>query len=103
AALAPVSSRQVYSGVAEVSVYVDTQFLGRGCGSLLLDALIHRFEKNDIWTLQASIFAENEASLKLHVKCGFREVGRRTRIAKLDGVWRDTVLLERRSTIVGAD
>jgi L-amino acid N-acyltransferase YncA len=101
AALAPVSSRKVYSGVAEVSVYVDTTFRGQGCGSLLLETLIAESERNNIWTLQASIFSENERSLRLHLKCGFREVGRRFKIAKLDGEWKDTILLERRSSTVG--
>lgn len=103
AALSPVSNRKVYSGVAEVSVYVDSAFRGQGCGSLLLGRLIAESEQNNIWTLQASIFAENERSLRLHLKCGFREVGRRIKIAKLEGEWKDTVLLERRSSIVGTD
>jgi len=103
AALSPASSRKVYSGVAEVSVYVATGFRGQGCGSLLLQALIAESERNNIWTLQAGIFAENERSIRLHLKCGFREVGRRIRIAKLDGEWKDTVLLERRSLTVGID
>jgi len=103
AALSPVSSRKVYSGVAEVSVYVDTVFRGQGCGSLLLQALIAESERNNVWTLQAGIFAENERSIRLHLKCGFREVGRRIRIARLDGEWKDTLLLERRSLTVGSD
>jgi L-amino acid N-acyltransferase YncA len=101
AALAPVSKRQVYSGVAEVSVYVDPLNQNKGCGSILLQAVILESEKNGIWTLQASIFPENEASLRLHARYGFREVGRRSKIGKMDGVWRDTILLERRSTNVG--
>ena len=103
AALSPVSSRKVYSGVAEVSVYVDTAFRGQGCGSLLLQALIAESEQNGIWTLQAGIFAENERSIRLHLKCGFREVGRRIRIARLDRDWKDTILLERRSLTIGID
>jgi len=103
AALSPVSTRKVYSGVAEVSVYVDTAFQGQGCGSLLLQALIAESERNNIWTLQAGIFAENERSIRLHLKCGFREVGRRIRIARRDGEWKDTLLLERRSLSVGID
>ena len=101
AALSPVSSRQAYAGVAEVSVYVGRKFRGKGVGRALLDALIEESDRNGIWTLQASIFPENDVSICLHRICGFREVGRRERIAKLDGRWRDTVLLERRSKIVG--
>ena len=96
AALSPVSKRAVYRGVAEVTVYVTESARGRGIGRALLEALIAESEKNDIWTLQASIFPENIASVELHLRCGFREVGRRERIAMLNGVWRDTILLERR-------
>jgi L-amino acid N-acyltransferase YncA len=103
AALSPVSSRQVYAGVAEVSVYVAEQMRGGGVGGLLLKALVKGSEENGIWTLQASIFPENAASISLHHSCGFREVGRRERIAKMKGVWRDTLLFERRSKLVGAD
>lgn len=103
AALSRVSAREVYAGVAEVSVYVRSTSRGKGFGRVLLDALIDEAERNGIWTLQASIFRENDASLHLHSKCGFRSVGYRERIAKLDGVWRDTVLMERRSSIVGLD
>lgn len=103
AALSPVSGRCVYGGVAEVSVYVASDGRGRGIGKALLNSLIDSSEQNDIWTLQAGIFPENEASIRLHLNCGFREVGRRTRIGKMNGVWRDTVLLERRSKIVGVD
>jgi len=97
AALSRVSTRQAYSGVAEVSVYVAPNCQGQGHGATLLGALISESEKNAIWTLQASIFPENLASLALHRAAGFREVGRRERIAKLKGVWRNTVLMERRS------
>jgi L-amino acid N-acyltransferase YncA len=97
AALSPVSKRQVYRGVAEVTVYVTESKRGQGIGRALLQALIDASETNGIWTLQASIFPENTASLELHLRCGFREVGRRERIAMLSGVWRDTLLLERRS------
>lgn len=97
AALSPVSRRQVYAGVAEVSVYVAPAAHGQGVGQALLAALITASEQQGLWTLQASIFPENVASLALHRKHGFREVGRRERIAQLHGVWRDTVLLERRS------
>lgn len=99
AALSPVSSRAVYSGVAEVSIYISEKSRGKGIGKALLKALIESSEKNNIWTLQASIFPENTASINLHLQNGFREVGRRERIAKLAGVWRDTVILERRSNI----
>jgi L-amino acid N-acyltransferase YncA len=103
AALSPVSARKVYEGVAEVSVYVGEGFRGRGVGRALLEALVRESEARGVWTLQASIFPENEASVALHKSCGFREVGRRERIGKLAGVWRDTVLLERRSGVVGVD
>jgi len=102
-ALSPVSTRKVYAGVAEVSVYVAQTARGKGLGRVLLEALIEEAEKNGIWTLQASIFPENHASIELHHRCGFREVGRRERIAKLNGVWRDTILLERRSSTAGTD
>jgi L-amino acid N-acyltransferase YncA len=102
-ALSHVSKRGVYAGVAEVSVYVDENMRGRGVGSLLLAALVTQSENLGIWTLQASIFPENTASISLHESCGFREVGRRSRIAKLGDVWRDTVLLERRSESAGSD
>lgn len=103
AALSSVSTRNAYAGVAEVSVYVGTEFRGMGAGRLLLSALIDGSEAEGIWTLQASIFPENAASIELHRACGFREVGRRERIAQRDGRWRDTVLLERRSRTVGVD
>ena len=100
AALSPVSARRVYRGVAEVSVYVAERARGRGMGLALLEALVAESERRGIWTLQASIFPENIASLELHRKCGFRVVGRRERIAELKGVWRDVMLLERRSDVV---
>jgi L-amino acid N-acyltransferase YncA len=103
AALSPVSQRCVYGGVAEVSVYVETSNRGLGIGRKLLDALINESEQNGIWTLQAGIFPENVASLVIHRGCGFRQVGRRERIGKMNGRWRDTILLERRSTKVGID
>lgn len=99
AALSPVSKRQVYRGVAEVTVYVAENARGQGIGRVLLEALIAEAEANGIWTLQASIFPENVASVELHRRCGFREVGRRERIAMLQNVWRDTLLLERRSKV----
>ena len=103
AALARVSRRAVYAGVAEVSVYVGGEFRGMGAGRLLLSALVEASERGGVWTLQAGIFPENAASLALHRACGFREVGRRERIGRLHGVWRDTLLLERRSGVVGTD
>ncbi|MGE5180027.1 MAG: N-acetyltransferase family protein [Bacteroidota bacterium] len=102
AALSPVSGRCVYGGVAEVSVYVDDAARGRGAGKALLAALIEESERGGIWTLQAGIFPENEASLRLHRAAGFRDVGRRERIGRLNDVWRDVLLLERRSGRVGA-
>ena len=101
AALSPVSSRCVYAGVAEVSVYVAAAARGRGVGRALLAALIAAAERDGLWTLQAGIFPENEASLAVHRRCGFREVGRRERLGKLNGAWRDVLLLERRSPTVG--
>jgi len=103
AALSPVSRRQAYRGVAEVSVYVATDARGNGVGTLLLRALIEAAEAAGFWTLQASVMADNVATVRLHVKSGFRQVGRRERIGRLHGVWRDTLLLERRSARVGID
>jgi L-amino acid N-acyltransferase YncA len=100
-ALSPVSTRKVYEGVAEVSVYIDTNILGKGIGSKLMDKVIVSSEKHGIWTLHSSVFPENTATLKLHDKYGFRVIGKRDRIAQLDGKWRDTVLLERRSKKIG--
>ena len=101
AALSPVSTRHVYRGVAEVSVYVAASARGRGVGKALLQALVEESEAHGIWTLQAGIFPENAASIALHKICGFREVGVRRRIGKLGATWRDVLLLERRSTKVG--
>lgn len=101
AALSPVSSRKVYAGVAEVSVYVRTSGRGRGVGKLLLQSLIRESEAAGIWTLQAGIFPENIASIALHKSCGFREVGVRKHVGQLAGMWRDVMLLERRSELVG--
>ena len=101
AALSPVSARPVYSGVAEVSLYVAAFARGRGVGTALLRALIEASERAGIWTLQGAIFPENAASLALVRRCGFREVGRRERIGCLGGIWRDTILVERRSRVVG--
>ena len=100
-ALSPVSTRKAYEGVAEVSVYIDTNTLGKGIGSKLMDKAIISSEEHLIWTLYSSIFPENTATLKLHEKFGFRIIGTREKIAKLDGKWRDTILLERRSKVIG--
>jgi phosphinothricin acetyltransferase len=101
AALSPVSRRAVYAGVAEVSVYVAAAHRGAGLGLRLLAALVGESEAHGIWTLQAAIFPENHASLGLHESLGFRQVGRRERIGQRAGCWRDTVLVERRSEVVG--
>jgi phosphinothricin acetyltransferase len=101
AALSPVSRRAVYAGVAEVSVYVGSSTRGRGIGRALLHRLSEASERNGIWTLQAGIFAGNEASIALHRRCGFRVVGVRERIGRLYGAWHDVVLVERRSAKVG--
>jgi phosphinothricin acetyltransferase len=103
AALSPVSQRACYAGVAEVTLYVAGAARGRGVGHALLDALIVSAEANGIWTLQGATFPENTASLALQARCGFRIIGRRERIAKRDGVWRDTILTERRSRKIGVD
>jgi phosphinothricin acetyltransferase len=100
-ALSPVSSRACYAGVAEHSIYIGNAYKGQGIGKILLKALIEASEAAGIWTLQSSIFVENTASLKLHEQCGFRAVGQRERIAQLEGVWRTTVFMERRSAVVG--
>jgi L-amino acid N-acyltransferase YncA len=101
AALSPVSARRVYTGVAEVSVYVATGARGSGVGKALLKALIEASELHGIWTLQAGIFPENVASIAIHKSCGFHEVGKRQRIGKLGETWRDVLLLERRSAAAG--
>jgi phosphinothricin acetyltransferase len=101
ASLSPVSSRCVYGGVAEVSVYVSDSARGKGVGEFLLKKLIEISEENNIWTLQSGIFRDNIASHKLHIKCGFREVGYKEKVGQLHGVWKDNVLLERRSKVVG--
>jgi len=103
AALGPVSRRDCYAGVAEVSIYVAEHSRGRGVGGHLLRALVVAAEARGLWMLQAVVFPENEASVRLHLRGGFRVVGRRERIARREGVWRDTLLMERRSPTVGAD
>jgi L-amino acid N-acyltransferase YncA len=101
AALAPVSRRPVYGGVAEVSVYVADEMRGRGVGRALLSSVVRSSERAGIWTLQTGIFPENEASLALHRRLGFRQLGVRERIGQHRGVWRDVIFLERRSLSVG--
>ena len=97
AALSPVSERCVYAGVAENSVYVADEAQGRGVGRGLLEELIAGAERDGIWTIQTGIFPENEASIELHKRCGFRVVGTRERLGQHHGVWRDVVFMERRS------
>jgi L-amino acid N-acyltransferase YncA len=101
AALSPTSSRDCYAGVVEHSVYVTESARGQGVGRELMRALIAGAEAAGLWTIQTSIFPENQASVALHRALGFRVVGRRERIAQLNGVWRDTILLERRSPHIG--
>lgn len=104
AALSPTSSRSVYAGVAELSLYIDEKHQGQGVGAALLTHLITVSEDNGFWTLQSVIIRENAASIRLHTKCGFREVGIREKIAKMsNGAWHDTVLMERRSKRIGMD
>ena len=102
AALSPVSNRCVYEGVAEVSVYVTGRARGQGVGTALLNGLIGASERAGLWTLESGIFPENVASLALHTACGFREVGHRERLGRMNDRWRDIVLLERRSPVVGS-
>jgi phosphinothricin acetyltransferase len=103
AALSAVSTRRCYHGVCEVSVYVRASARGRGVGRDLMQRVIEASESAGIWTLQGSTFPENTASIRLQSSCGFRLLGRRERVAQLDGIWRDTVLMERRSAAVGMD
>lgn len=101
AALSPVSRRPVYAGVAEVSVYVDETARHCGIGTQLLSRLVSDSEAGGLWTLQAGIFPENTASIQLHGSAGFRIVGTRARLGCMNGRWRDVVLMERRSSVVG--
>ena len=103
AALSPVSNRCVYGGVAEISVYVSESHRGKGVGKQLLNNIIAISEQNGIWTLQAGIFTDNFASVKLHESVGFRVIGHREKIGKLKGKWKDNFILERRSKVVGID
>jgi len=100
AALSPVSGRCVYGGVAEVSVYVAGELRGQGVGTALLQSLVTASEESGLWTLEAGIFPENLASITMHEKCGFERVGLRKRLGRLNGVWRDVLLLERRSELI---
>ncbi|MEK3994996.1 N-acetyltransferase family protein [Psychrobacillus sp. FSL K6-2365] len=101
--ITPISDRSAYSGVGEVSVYVHPKAQGKGVGNILFKNLISISEAQGFWTLQASIFSENNSSIYLHKKNGFREVGFREKIGKLNGKWIDNVLLERRSSIIGLE
>lgn len=101
AALSPTSRRKCYAGVAEVSIYVAPAHHGQGMGKALLEELISASERHGIWTLQGGTFPENVASLRLQQSCGFRIIGRRERVGQLHGIWRDTVLTERRSKVTG--
>jgi L-amino acid N-acyltransferase YncA len=101
AALSPVSSRCVYGGVAEVSIYIGEKFRGKGIGKALFNELINESEAIGLWTLQAGIFPENTGSIKLHEQCGFRIIGYREKIGKMNNTWRDNIIMERRSRVVG--
>jgi len=103
AALSPVSARPVYAGVAEVSIYIDAASRGKKIGDQLMNMLIQESESNGIWTLQSGVFPENEASIRLHLKHGFKVLGVKDRIGKMDNNWRSVALLERRSNSVGID
>lgn len=103
AALGPYSTRTAYNGVAEVSIYIAARARSQGIGHALFNELIAAAERHGVWTLQAGIFPENTISIALHEKCGFRVVGTRERLGKLNGVWRNVVLLERRSTAIGVE
>lgn len=102
-ALSPVSGRCVYGGVAEVSIYVAADTQGRGVGKALMEVLVNASEMQGFWTLQAGIFPQNEGSISLHEKMGFRLMGRREKIGKRNGVWYDNLVFERRSKKVGLD
>ncbi|SHG72171.1 GNAT family N-acetyltransferase [Flagellimonas flava] len=101
AALSPVSSRCVYGGVAEVSVYVGAKSRGKGVGQLIMKELIAQSEDAGFWTIQSGIFPENEASISLHKKVGFRYIGKRERVGKIHGLWKDNLLFEKRSKAIG--
>ncbi|MDA9178277.1 GNAT family N-acetyltransferase [Amylibacter sp.] len=101
AALSAVSKRFVYSGVAEVSLYVSSEHSGKGKGYLLLSELINKSEQEGIWTLQAGVFPENQASINIHLKNDFKKLGIREKLGKMNGLWRDILLMERRSKVIG--
>lgn len=103
AALSPVSSRCVYGGVAEVSVYIGKNSRGKGAGLMLMTELIKKSEEEGLWTLQSGIFPENKGSIRLHQKSGFRYIGKREKVGKRDGLWKDNLLFERRSGTIGID
>jgi len=103
AALSSVSSRAVYAGVAEVSIYVANKYRGNQIGTTLLESIITESERQGFWTLQSGIFPENKASIAIHKKSGFREIGYREKVAKLKNVWENTILFERRSTVTGVE
>jgi phosphinothricin acetyltransferase len=100
AALSPVSSRCVYGGIGEVSIYVAREFRGNKIGEKLLKKLISESEENRLWTIQSGIFPENINSIKLHEKVGFRKIGYREKIGELDGIWKDNILFEKRSKLI---
>jgi phosphinothricin acetyltransferase len=101
-ALSPTSSRCVYAGVAEVSIYIGEEYRGKGIGTALLTNSIKMSEENGLWTLQSGIIKENTESIALHKRCGFREIGVREKVGKMsNGKWHDVILMERRSKIVG--
>lgn len=99
-ALSPFSKREVYKGVCEETIYISENHRGKGIGIFLLRALIKESETNGVWTLQAGIFTDNETSIQLHLKNDFRIVGIREKIGQLNGIWKDTILMERRSKVV---
>lgn len=99
-ALKPISKRDCFRGVAEISIYFDDEYQGKGLGSMLLKKLIVDSEEHGFWTLQANIFPENEISIRFHQKFGFRTIGTRKKVGKLSGEWKDLVMLERRSEVI---
>lgn len=103
AALSNISDRCIYAGVCEVSVYIEFNYMGNWVGKLIMEELIEKSDENNIWTLQAGVFPENTVSIRLHEKYGFRKIGVREKIGKMDNSWRDVVLFERRSKKTGID
>lgn len=103
AALSPVSGRCVYGGVGEVSIYIGTESRGKGVGKALLKKLVTESENAGFWTIQSGIFPENKGSIALHEKVGFRFIGKRERVAKIHGIWKDNLLFEKRSNTIGID